>query len=119
MRRAWGNITDRIALSLSEDGPACTLQLARRLGLSQSQVAGCIVRLCRVQERGPNAGQRRAHITGWMRESIAGGRSYLRAIYAAGHRFDSRSPGALTQSQRNKRRVKRSAKRAAATAEGN
>lgn len=107
MRRAWGNIADRVLLCLAEQGPGTTCQVAARLGVTQPEVARAVCRMLHPTQRGADAGKRRVHICGWMREPIAGQRAYLRAIYAAGHRHDAARPAALTQSQRNKRRPKK------------
>lgn len=104
MSAAWGNVTDRVLLSLREKGPGTSAQVAGRLGISQNAAARCLARMVAPMVRGADAGFRRAHITGWHRGEIAGLRFYLRAIYAAGHGHNASKPSALSCSQRNRRR---------------
>lgn len=103
-RAAWGNTADRALLSLREEGPATSSQLADRLGLTQRQVAGVLVRMVRPSVRGPYAGTQRAHVAGWHREAVLNLKAYLRPIYAAGCGAKAPKPPALTPEQRNKRR---------------
>lgn len=89
---AWGNTTDRILLLLADE-PLTKAEICRRLELTHDQVAGVLTRLKR---------SKRIHITDYTRHAIWG-RTYLRAVYAAGSRKDTPRPPALTPSERSRR----------------
>lgn len=94
---AWGNVIDRILLSLRDDGPATRAQLERRLGLDQKSAGQCMTRLVQIMAR-PVAvkGRRRAHICGWSRGEHEGCRDYPRPIYAFGHGANAPKPARQT-----------------------
>lgn len=101
-RRAWGNTTDRILLSLLNDGPSTSLQLATELGMRRDQVAPVLSRLQEPLKRRPNAGQQRVHICAWHWESVAGARAHLRPIYAIGPGVAPPKPPARKPRRRKK-----------------
>lgn len=90
---AWGNVMDRILLSLRDDGPATRAQLERRLGLNPKNAGQTVSRLIAVMDRPlVDRGRRRAHICGWVRDEHEGGRAYPRPIYAYGHGANAPKP---------------------------
>ena len=90
---AWGNVMDRILLSLRDDGPATRAQLERRVGLDPKNAGKTVSRLVAVMDRPlADRGRRRAHIAGWTRDEHEGGRAYPRPIYAYGHGANAPKP---------------------------
>ena len=90
---AWGNVMDRILLSLRDDGPATRAQLERRVGLDPKNAGQTVSRLVAVMDRPlADRGRRRAHIAGWTRDEHEGGRAYPRPIYAYGHGANAPKP---------------------------
>lgn len=89
---AWGNTTDRILLLLTDES-LTKAEVCRRLDLTHDQVANVLSRLRR---------SKRIYIADYTRHAIWG-RSYLRAVYAAGNKKDVQKPAALTPSERSSR----------------
>jgi len=89
---AWGNTTDRILLLLAEE-PMTKAEVCRRLDLAHDQVANVLTRLRRTK---------RIYIADYTRHAVWG-RTYLRAVYAAGNKKDVQKPAALTASERSSR----------------
>lgn len=108
---AWGNISDRIVLTLEEHGRCTTSELADLLDYDMTKMRSVLARLRKVQKRGPYAGTRRIYIAGWVYDA-EGEREYPRAVYARGPGRDVPKPApkpreVLIERYKEKMRVRR------------
>jgi hypothetical protein len=94
---AWGNTTDRILLLLAEE-PMTKAEICRRLDLSHDQVSN---RLSQLKRKSKKFGKR-IYIAEYTRHAKLG-RTYLRAMYAAGDKKDAEKLKPMTPRERSQR----------------
>lgn len=90
---------ERILAILEEHGPLTSPEVSTLLGLAESTARNTLCQMNKTTSRFP----RQVYISGWIRDSVEGQRSYLRPLWSLGNRGNKAKPPALTGCEKQAR----------------
>lgn len=93
MRRAYGNLTERILAAIAEAGPSTAADLYLEMPeVPRNHIRQALTRLSLVCRAGPHSGLRRIHIKAWVYDAEGARNNYPRPVYELGNKPNATKP---------------------------